>query len=71
MVTLINRDQLASYLLLSPKTVQTYAKRCQWDKIPPPIKVGGRNRWDIEKVDIWLRERQVGSEAESVRNASV
>lgn len=73
MVQLINKEQLAEVLLLSPQTVQTYAKRSQWDKIPPPVKVGGRNRWDIERVESWIREKQLGggSGTEPKRNASV
>ena len=64
-MTLITRKQLAEYLRLSPATVQTNAKRQRWDLIPPPIKMGNSLRWDKEKVDSWLEERQICFEAGS------
>ena len=56
---LLTRDQLAEYLRLKPSTVQTQAKNKRWDMIPPPIKVGNRNRWDKDRVDDWLRGKQI------------
>lgn len=67
---LVRREQLAEYLSLKPATIQDYERKKRWDMIPPPIKVGGRVRWDLDFVDKWLRERQVRITAESKAKTS-
>lgn len=63
---LINMKELAEMMGLRYQTVQTYAKRNQWDRIPPPIKLGRSLRWDVDGIVIpWLRERQVRFEGET------
>lgn len=63
---IIKARELAQMLGLSYQTVQTYAKRCQWDLIPPPIKLGKALRWDVDDVVIpWLKARQIRFDGES------
>jgi excisionase family DNA binding protein len=54
---LLDVQGVASWLVLSPKTVYAMVERGEG---PPPIKVGRLLRWDRDSVQEWLRSQQNG-----------
>ena len=56
---LIDYIQLAEILAVKPSTIKANARDGRWDRVPPPIKIGRQNRWDMNVVEHWLKERQV------------
>lgn len=59
-MTLIKMQELADILGLKYRTVQTYAKRGEWDRLPLPIRIGRSYRWNLEEVVLpWIKERQM------------
>ena len=57
--SLMTLRELASYLRLSPRTVQRMAAE---NELPPPVRITrGRPRWRRADVDAWLDSRETGN----------
>lgn len=58
----IVRWELASMLRMTDQAISNHLHRKNWDAIPEPIRVGGRNKWFIEDVLLWLDAKRAKPE---------
>ena len=50
-----NVKEIAELLGISEKTVRKYV----WKRTIPYLKIGGHVRFDIDKINAWLEQREV------------
>jgi predicted DNA-binding transcriptional regulator AlpA len=59
--TLLDNEQAAKFLNVSPTTLKTW--RCRKTFEVPYFKIGGKVRYDLSDLLAWLQSRKVGREA--------
>ena len=48
---------LAGYLGMTESSIRTHLSRCNWNAVPPPIRLGGRIAWIRDDVDDFLQQK--------------
>ncbi len=54
---LLTTEEIAGYLQISPRTIESWV----WRKKIPHIKIGRCVRFDLEQIQEWLKVKSVGA----------
>jgi hypothetical protein len=54
---LMTRTEVASLLRITPQALSNHISKRNFDAVPPPLRIAGRNKWRFDLVVEWIEER--------------
>jgi len=54
---IMTRSEVANLLRMSPQALSNHVGRKNWEAVPPPIVIGGRNKWRKDQVVKWIESK--------------